>query len=57
MAKYYGNSAGVVLSKLRLTDGAETCLAAAAKQMPEGRFYDVPKVRPSKFVGLNTKRE
>jgi hypothetical protein len=31
MAKYYGNSAGVVLSKMAKTDGAEICLAAAAR--------------------------
>ncbi len=47
MAKYYGNSVGVVLSKLAKTDGAEICLAAAARWMSEGRFLRRAESRSS----------
>ena len=58
MAKYYGNSTGVVLSKIAETDSAEICLAAAARQMSEGRFLRRAESRSSvEIYGAKTKRE
>ena len=57
-AKYDGKRIGAVLSKWRLTDGAETCHAIAVGQMPGGSFPRRSNAgRPSKIVGLYTKRE